>query len=255
MAKKSNISPFLLLGISTLLLSAGWLMAPFPVFIFLGLAPLFALVDRTGTKSPLLEKMEYVLLALSISLVAYAALNGESIVMALIAAIVFTLAFVAHAWVWQTLGIRTGKITLILFWLGLEYVFLKLLPNSGIYIADTLRLQGDWTRWNVHTGYLGSSFWVLAVNWCFYQTFLHDKVIHWGWLAASFIIWLGPAAYSYTLTIPPISRQDMINFYKEMPTRMDVTYLARGEFIVRTAAWLSTLILLFTLVKSQTTKR
>jgi hypothetical protein len=35
----------------------------------------------------------------------------------------------------------------------------------------------------------------------------------------------------------------------------DVAYLARGEFVVRTAAWLSTLILLFTFVKSQTTSR
>jgi len=35
----------------------------------------------------------------------------------------------------------------------------------------------------------------------------------------------------------------------------DVMYLARGEFVVRTAAWLSTLILLFTFVKSQTKKR
>ena len=255
MAKKSSISPLLHVGISTVLLLAGWLMAPFPVFIFIGLAPLFSLADRTETNSPLLEKMEYILLSLSISLVAYCALKGESIVMALTAAIVFTLAFVAHAWVWQTLGIRTGKITLILFWLGLEYIFLKLIPESGIFLADTMRLQGSWTRWNVHTGYLGSSFWVLTVNWCFYQTFLHDKVIHWGWFAAAVIVWLGPAAYSYTLDISPISRQDMINLYKGRPTEMDVAYLARGEFVVRTAAWLSTLILLFTLVKSQTAKR
>ncbi len=255
MPKKISHSPLLLLTASTVLFAAGWLMASFPILIFLGLAPLFALADRSEPDTPILERMEFVLLALGISWVSYAVIHDGSVVMALVTAIAFTLAFVAHAWVWQSLGIRTGKITLILFWLALEYIFLKMVPESGMFLADTLRLQSDWTRWTTHTGYLGSSLWILIVNWCWYQTFLRDKFIHWSWFVAGVLVWLGPAVYSYVLAESPIARLDMINLYTDVPTQGDVNYLARGELVVRTAAWLSTLILLFTLVKSQTAKR
>ncbi len=255
MPKKTSHSPLLLLTASTALFTAGWLMTSFPILIFLGLAPLFALADRSEPNTPILERMEFVLLALGISWVSYAVIYNGSIVMGLAIAIAFTLAFVAHAWVWQSLGIRTGKITLILFWLAIEYLLLKLIPESGLFLADTLRLQNDWTRWTIHTGYLGGSLWILIVNWCWYQAFLHDKLIHWGWFFAGILMWFSPAAYSYGLTEPPIARLDMINLYTNLPTEGDVTYLARGELVVRTAAWLSTLILLFTFVKSQTAKR
>lgn len=256
MGKKTrSYSPLLMVVVATVLLAAGWLMAPFPLLIFLGLAPLFALADTSETAGPIFEKMELVLLALGVSFVLYAFLRDASVVMALVSAITFTLAFVSHAWVRQTLGIRTGKITLILFWLALEYLMLKLVPEKGMFLADTLALQGDWLRWTVHTGYLGASLWVLVVNWCWYETFLHDKAIHWGWLVAALVLWLGPAIYSYIVTMSPITRQDMINLYGGLPPQADVTYLARGELTVRTAAWISTLILLFTLVKHQTNRR
>lgn len=253
--KTSSLSPLLLVAVSTVLLAAGWLMAPFPILIFLGLSPLFALADKSESGGAIFEKMELVLLALGVSFVLYAFLRDASVVMALVSAITFTLAFVAHAWVRQTLGIRTGKITLILFWLALEYLMLKLITDRGIFLADTLSLQEDWLRWTVHTGYLGASLWVLVVNWCWYETFLHDRAIHWGWLVAAFILWLSPMIYSHLLTVSPITRQDMIILYGGLPPESDVTYLARGELTVRTAAWISTLILLFTLVKHQTKRR
>lgn len=255
MPKKPDHSPLLLLAASAILLCAGWLMAPFPFLIFLGLAPLFVLSDRTETDSPLLERMELVLLALGCSWVTYAVIREESIVGAIVASIVFTLAFVAHAWVWQSLGIRTGKLTLILFWLAIEYVVLKLTPETGIFLADALRLQGVWTRWTIHTGYLGGSLWILLVNWCWYQAFLQAKSIQWSWFAVGILLLFGPAWYSYVLTESPISRQVMNNAYGNQATQVDVAYLAHGELVVRTAAWLSTLILLFAFVKSQIKKK
>jgi len=250
-----SYSPWLLVVAATGLLSAGWLMAPLPVLIFLGLAPLFALADKTDTGRPIVEHLELVLLALGVSLLLHAFLSQGSIVMALVSSILFTLSFIAYAWVRQTLGMRTGKITLILFWLAQEYVILKLIGEKGIFLADTLSLQGDWTRWTRHTGYLGSSIWILAVNWCWYQTFLHKDTFHWGWLLVAVILWAGPVVYSFTMSISPITRQDMINLYEGEPGLADVAYLARGELVVRTAAWISALILLFTLVKHQTRKR
>lgn len=253
---KSNTEypPLLLAAVSVLLISAGWLMGTFPLLIFFGVGPLLALAEPRRADGSIFEKMELVLIALTAPLVAYAFVREGSVVAALGMGIVYTLAFVAHAWVRQTLGVKTGKITLILFWLAVEYAVLKTLPSHGFFLADTLTLQSTWTRWTIHTGYLGASLWIIAVNWCWYLAFLQPKGIVWFWVGAGLLLLLGPALYSYTLDNSPIGRDQMINFYGNLPTEADVTYLARGELVVRTAAWLSILILLFTFVRQQTRK-
>ncbi|MDZ4716610.1 MAG: hypothetical protein SH819_14185 [Cytophagales bacterium] len=255
MAKRNNINPILLVAASCLLLTAGWLMGPFPILIFLGLAPLFALTDRKDSHGTVWEKAEYILLILAISLVTYSIFHSRSVVVSLVSAIALTVAFVAHTWAAQTLGKRSGKVTILLFWLAMEYLFLKIHPDGGIFLADSLRLQPSWTRWNIHTGYLGGSLWVLLVNWILYQTFLTGGVIRWPWLLAALLLLAGPILYSLQLDSAPVTRTDMVNLYTAVPIQSDVSYLARGEFVVRTAAWISTLILLFTFVKSQTKKR
>lgn len=256
MAKNSpKLSPLLLAVLATLLLTAGWLMASFPLLIFFGLAPLMAVAESKDKNDSIFEKMELVLLILAVAFMARAFTHHSSVVMALVSAIGFTLAFVAHAWVRQALGIRAGKITLIIFWLAVEYVFLKVMPSGSLYLADTLSLQGDWTRWTPHTGYLGASLWILLVNACWYMAFLQETGIRWGWMVAGILLMGGPLSYSYTLAGPPITREIMINLYENLPADLDVTYLARGEWVVRTAAWLSTLILIFTFVKHQTKKK
>lgn len=226
-------------------------MGSFPVLVFLGLSPLFALSEPRNEEGSIFEKMELVLLALTVPLVAHALMHERSVVVALGTGICCTLAFVAHAWVRHTLGVKTGKITLILFWLALEYALLKLVPAYGIFLADTLALFPAWTRWTVHTGYLGSSLWILLVNGCLYRAFLQGRGIQWVWFGIGMLVLLGPAAYSYSLSTSPVQRDQMINFYRNITTDADVTYLAHGELVVRTAAWLSILILLFTFVRQQ----
>lgn len=241
--------------IAAALTTGGWLMGSFPLLIFFGLAPLFILADAADSSSSILEKMELVLIALGAALIAHAVVYDTSVVVAIILAIAYTLAFVAHAWARQTLGIRTGKITLILFWLAIEYVILKLAAGRSPFLADSLALKEDWTRWTIHTGYLGSSFWILIVNFSFYMAFLFGGSLKWGWLIAGILLLGGPIVYSYTLSGPPITREMMINLYGNVSSVTDVTYLARGEWVVRTAAWISVLMLLFTLVKHQTRKK
>lgn len=250
--KTSDFAPGLLAAVAAILLTGGWLMGSFPLLIFLGLSPLFALSEPRTEDGSVFEKMELVLIALTGPLVVHALIRNGSVVMALVTGIVYTLAFVGHAWVRHTLGMRTGKITLILFWLALEYALVKLIPGRGIFLADTLSLQGEWTRWTVHTGYLGSSLWVLVLNGCLYMAFLRPQGIQWGWAAAGLVFLVGPALYAYSLSESPITRDQMINLYQNNSADADVTYLARGELIVRTAAWLSLLILLFTFVRQQT---
>lgn len=250
-----EIPPLLLALASALLLCGGWLMASFPLLIFFGLSPLMAL-SKTGEKAStsIFEKMELVLLSLTTSLLICAWVLEDSLAGSLVMGILFTLAFVGHAWVRQVLGHRSGMITLVLFWLSAEYLALKVAPERGIFLADSLALQSNWLRWNTHTGYLGGSLWVLLVNWCVYVAFLQGKGVQWVWVALAVTLLGAPVLYSYSLADSPIPREEMINLYLNTVSNADVIYLARGELVVRTATWLSALILLFTFVRQQTRK-
>jgi apolipoprotein N-acyltransferase len=253
MARKSDLPPVALFLTSGLLLTGGWLMASFPIFIFLGLAPLFALTDRATDTSSAWEKMEWVLLALIIAFLSAHIFDFSFIVSSMAYAILFTICFIGHVWVRQTLGSRAGKITIILFWLTLEYLLLKFRPTESTFLADSLRLQSSWLRWNIHTGYLGASLWILVTNLLVYYTVLSENPFQWHWIILTVMFLAGPMAFSFYLENVPVDRSTMVNLYLEKPGT-DEIYLARGEFVVRTAAWLSTLILLFTFVKSQTTR-
>ncbi len=256
MAKKAtSYPPFLLFGMSALLFAGGWLMASFPIFIFFALAPLFAITDYADNTEAAWEKMEWALLALTVSFLAAHAFDFSFIVSALVLAILFTLPLIGQVWVRQTLGPHVGKITILFFWLAAEYVLLKIKPGSSIFLADTVRLEPNWWRWNVHTGYLGATCWILMTNLLVYQSFLSRNPFQWHWLLMTILFLIGPIAYSYSLDSTPVNRDDMMNLYSGKGLIKDVTYLASGELVVRTAAWLSTLILLFTFVKNQTTKR
>lgn len=251
--KRPEIPPLLLSLAGALLLCGGFLFPSFPFLIFVGIAPLMALPEPAEKSSgSILEKMELVLLALTIPLLAYAWVAEIPIVNALAMGILFTLTFVGHAWVRRVLGVRSGKITLILFWLAAEYLVLKVAPLRGIYLADTLSQLGGWMRWTTHTGYLGATLWILVVNWCVYMAVLQGKGILWPWALLG--IGLLPLLYAATLTNSPISRELMINLYANKVSDADVIYLARGELVVRTATWLSALILLFTFVRQQIRK-
>ena len=254
MAKETNYPPLALFLASCLLMTGGWLMASFPIFIFLGLAPLFALTDRATSTTSVWEKMEWVLLALSFSFLASRLFDLSHLVASIAFGILFTLPFIGYVWVKQTLGPQVGKISIVLFWLALEYILLKVYAPNSIFLADALRLQPVWTLWNLHTGYLGASLWILIANLMVYYAFLSQNPFRWHWILLALIFIVTPFFSSYFLESAPITRNDMLNLYSENSTTTNVMYLARGEFVVRTAAWVSTLILLFTLIKSQTTK-
>ncbi len=256
MAKENNHSPILLFLAAGLLATGAWLMASFPIFIFFTLAPLFALTDRAESTSVVWEKMEWVLLALTIYFLAAHTFDFSFLISSMVYAILFTLPFIGHVWVRQTLGSRAGKITIVILWLAIEYTLLKVGLVDSIFLSDALHLQPTWVRWNIHTGYLGASLWILLANLLVYEALFSKNPARWLWVAAAAILLTGPLIYSYFFIYSsPIAREDMVNLYSEKTMIKDVVYLARGELVVRTSAWLSTLILLFTLVKSQTIKR
>jgi uncharacterized membrane protein YobD (UPF0266 family) len=253
MAKNPRSFPhYALAAAAVALLTGGWLV-PFPLLIFFGLAPLLTFAE-TSDKG-ILEKMEWVLVALTVPLALRAFLRQESLVLSLVMGVAWTLVFVAHAWVRQTLGPRTGKITLVVFWLALEYACLKLAPGQTIFLGDSLGGLGGWTRWTAYTGYLGTGTWILMVNWAVYKAFLDQPGFSWAWLLAGLAVLAGPAIFSRTIADSPVTRETMINLYSGHTIDGMDSYLARGEWMVRTAAWISLLILVFTTVKSQTRKK
>ena len=255
MAKENSYPSALLFIAASILLTGGWLMSSFPIFIFFAFAPLFALTDRVDQNAVVWEKMEWILLALTVSFLAARVFDFSVIVSSMLYAILFILPFMGYTWSRHVLGNRVGKITIVLLWLTIEYLLLKVHAEDSVFLADALRIQTGWIRWNIYTGYLGVTFWILLTNLSVYQALLSKNPFQWYWIILAVIMLCGPAISSYFIDASPITRSDMVNLYSKKLIVKDVTYLAQGEFVVRTAAWLSTLILIFTFIKSQTTKR
>jgi hypothetical protein len=256
MAKKNNESlpPWLLFVISAILLSAGWLMKPFPIFIFFGFAPLFAIADQAKEGDDFWVNIEFILLALVISFFAAHAFNTSFLVSAIVQAIIFALAFLGYSFSYQSLGSRLGKFTIIFFWLGLEYVLLKLSwREQTAFLADVIQLRTEWVKWNSYTGYLGSSLWILCTNLLLYIAVFKGK-LNWYLLALTFICLTAPVIYSLISKIDGINRMQMISLYSNVKVE-SVNYAKRGELVTRTGAWISVLILLLAVVKNQTKKK
>jgi hypothetical protein len=257
MAKEKNkLSPYLLFIIASLLLTAAWLMKSFPVFIFAGLAPLFAITDH-AQKENVWNKLELVGIALTISFLAGQVFEVSSLIYAMIQAIVITLGFVVFTFTRQSLGTRLGKLPLILFWLALEYSFLKLhVTDDVLFLADSLQLKTEWFQWTEKTGYIGVSFWILMANLIFYHG-IFQQGVRLPYLIAFLIVVGAPIVYSYALSVEVfIDRNMMSTFYQDkIVSSIPSFYQEKGEWIPRTAAWISVLIILFASVKNYTRKK
>jgi apolipoprotein N-acyltransferase len=258
MAKgKNNITtlkPWLLFLISATLLAAGWLMKPFPIFIFFGIAPLFAIADQAKDGDDFWVYIEFILLALVVCFFSATTFNSSSLIVAILHAILFALAFLGYSFCYQNLGSRLGKFTIIFFWLALEYLLLKLpWREQSIFLADAVQLKTEWLGWSSRTGYLGASLWILCTNLLVYIAVFKGKV-NWYLVAVSVIFLTGPVIYSYSISVSGVSRAQMISLYSIGKVETS-SYFGRGELVSRTAAWISVLILLMALVKNQTKKK
>lgn len=261
MAKKNStktlINVWILFVAASLLLSAGWLMKSFPALIFIGIAPLFAISDAAKDKETPWDHLELILMALAISLFCASIFDTTQLIPVLAEAIVLTLTFAGYAFSYQSLGSRLGKFTIIFFWLGLEYLMLKLpCRNDYYFLADSLELQASWWKWNADIGYLSISIWVLVVNLIFYLAFLKSSSINWYFGVLAVLLVAGPIIYSiFYLDAPGLNREQMIVLYGGGTEVVSGNYKNRGELIARTAAWVSILIILLAVVKNQIKKK
>ncbi|HMJ69929.1 MAG TPA: hypothetical protein VK508_13585 [Cyclobacteriaceae bacterium] len=251
--KGHKINPYLLLAIATVLLSAAALMRSFPVLVFAGIAPLFAITDHANENN-FWNKLELIGVSLMITLLVWYELDFGMTVPVLLEAILITFAFGAYTFSRRSLGARLGKLPLILFWLAIEYVMLKFFADKRVFfLADVVYGKTDWLRWTNSTGYLGASLWILLANFVLYLG-LFQKGLRIGFLVIFLIVILGPILYSYTLQSDYVARLNMLLLYMNDPTTAE-GYNARGEWIPRTAAWISVLILLSAFVKDNIRKK
>jgi apolipoprotein N-acyltransferase len=259
MAKKNSgvLNVWLLFGIAVLLLAAAWLMKSFPILIFAAIAPLFAISDQAREHSSPWNRFELILIALTIGLLAAHAFNFSTLIPVLLQAIVFTMTFVGYTFAYKSLGPRLGKFTIIFFWLGLEYLALKLPWNSTVvYLADSLLLKPNWYSWTVHTGYLGVTLWVLITNLLFYLGLFRASGFNLYYFIGAILFIALPIIYSLQVETGVITYSHMMQLYgfgtkDSLPEK----YLQQGELVARTATWVSVLIILLSFVKNYTRKK
>jgi hypothetical protein len=119
---------------------------------------------------------------------------------------------------------RLGVVPLILFWLAAEYL-------TGYYIGSLLH-SSTWTRWSVYTGFGGISLWILTSSFLLYLALFRK----WQYTIPLVIVIVGPILYSYTL-------------------QSSAGTEVHDEWIGRTAAWISVLVLISFTVKEFTRKK
>jgi hypothetical protein len=247
-----RLNPYFLFLLAGLLLTAAALMRPAPILVFAALAPLIAITDQAKSETAW-HRLELILLALAAGFWALSRSYTHSLVATLCYAILCTLVVGLFVFTSQTLGNRAGKLVLVLLWLAAEYLFLVLPVGDGLFLADFLALQQNWTRWTSHSGYLGASLWVLVANLAAYEG-LFKKGIKIFWLVAWLMLVAGPIALSYMMEADALSREAMINLYRSDQPVVGM-YAQRGEWIARTCAWVSALVLLYAAVKNKTKKK
>ncbi len=249
--------PVWLFIVTQTLLLLTFVFKDFPLFAFLAFAPMFALIDHP---SALKDFALPFLVAMLTAFILYSFKQTQSsmqsnvlswIIYFALLAIVFTAFIFIQRWTAN----RLNKFALILFILGLEYLLLKLMTDRNpVFLADLFKYKTNWTRWNIFTGYTGATLWILVPNLLFYHAFFKNEKINWVMCVVAVLVILGPLIYSLNSSHTALAKADVLNFYSGSG-EYHSGYSEHGELISRTGAWVSLLILIFTLIKAMIKKK
>ena len=255
MVKGNKPAVALLFVTGTFLLGLAWLMPSFPLFAFFGLAPFMAMVSGKPKKGRVGGVVELTLLGLSISLFCATFFDVDRLAVVIIQAMVFGLPFLGIVFL-RSLGQQAGIFTIVLFWLALEFIGLKAAPGDTIFLADLLHLKPVWVRWNLATGYLGASLWILLCNAFLCKAWMTGDKFNWLFLILFVLTVTTPMAYSYTLDENALDKAQMVRFYRHNDIQgLPEAYIRNAEWIARTAAWVSVFMVLYSFVRKKTTAR
>lgn len=254
MAKSPKFSILLLFAAGTFLTGMAWLMRSFPLFAFFGLAPFIAIVYGQKNEESIWNSLELILLGLGLSYFCALFFAFDHLLDAIFLAMVFTLPFLGVSFR-RSLGQGAGLLALAFFWLTAEYIGLKIAFGRTVFLADMVALKPQWVRWNVSTGYLGGSAWILLSNILLFKACLEQGKFNWFFLFLFLAFVAAPMAYSYTLSTSALDKAQMLRLYANDTQGLSPTYVIHGEWIPRTATWVSVLMVLYSFVRKRITKK
>ena len=151
-------------------------------------------------------------------------------------------------------SIRT--IGLVGFWLGYNYLILKLIPEWSSYFTFN-HLYNDDMSWTSSTGFLGIACWALISNVLISKRISFDeksKIDSPIVLLITLVIISAPFWISSILnsSSEPIDQATMFLLYSQ--TEGAGEYVQSGEWVARTCASLAVLLSIYGLVRLKTTK-
>ena len=151
---------------------------------------------------------------------------------------------------------RLGLFTIIFFWLALDYLMLKIAPESAQFFLSSLFDGSIVVSWSRSTGNLGITGWIVLSNILFYYALFEGNGILQGnirWLTLTYamIIVALPIITGLFLTneLTPVTTIEMIQVYDHGVSTVESDYARNGEWLGRTAAWVAILILTYSLIK------
>ncbi len=222
-----------------------------PVFCFVALVPIFALLDF-----PWKPRDVYICLGLGMAgMLLTILLRGDGLLVAP-AFYLFLLGTLLSAYITaqRLTQNRLNKFSLIILWMGAEFVALAVFAHDNPPFLADLSDNPTWIRWNTYTGYLGASFWILAVNLLVYQAaFGTGRAAGYLFTFIALLSVALPVVYSLNITHLAFTKADALDFYRGNDP-LNAHYSGRGELISRTGAWVSVLIIIFTLIRMKTKK-
>lgn len=244
---KANL--FFVAAITTLVIVvAQWV----PYIIFIAPAGLLALVETdpaSGYKTIFYRSL-FVFISLLIAFGLLAFINESHLAGAFDSAFAGTLAVITYLLFKKFNNNKLGQLTFLIIWMGFQYLLLKIAAEiTPLFMADSFYKAISWTH---YTGYLGMEVWIFWIGLNLYTAFLRtDRIVILSIIFAV-AIFLGGILFASNIQADAISKDQMLELY--INGTAELPYLERGEWMARTSAWVSVLLIILTFVRFKTRK-
>ncbi|UII21892.1 hypothetical protein [Fulvivirga ligni] len=146
---------------------------------------------------------------------------------------------------------RLGLFTVIIYWLALEYLLLQINPQfSQFFLGSIFKHDTYLISWDLYTGLQGVTVWILLVNLLFYFALFKGLAIfnvQIRWLSIIYTLIIIVIPFSLNISSEAIVPEDLIS-----GTAQAKQLAGNGEYLGKTAAWVSVLMILYSFVKRKT---
>lgn len=246
MVKNNNIT-YVLASISLISLALAIFIPALAPLSFIGLAPLFQIYEKGKTRVGVI----HVFVILLIIYILWSLHHSISVwYMPMLYAVAMSLSLIIFSFTDRYAKNRIGLFTIIIYWLAFEFIMLEIDNRYAIYLLGNIfGSQPELMSWNAYTGLIGASMWILTINILIYYAVFRknrflDKRIHWpGLLLTITLIVLSLLIQPDT---PAIEAHDLIQGNSALKQRA-----GNGEYIGKTAVWVSALLILYGFVKRE----